>query len=1156
MRRSLAVRLVFLATVFACCVPFAALAAPAPVGRLIDARGEVRLRPAGAADWREAAPGGELFPGDALRTGPASRAAVLCADESQIKLNENTILVLKSAAASARLAGGGLVPAKAAATREASLYEVPQGEVWLKNEAERFRFEMATPALTAAIRGTEFVVRVGPDGDTSVALLGGALTLFNAKGELALAAGEIGSARPGEAPTKQVLVNPENAVQWTLYYPAVADPAALLAGAGRGEADALARQALDKAGAGDVSRAFAALRQDRKRLADADAPALCAAAYVALMAGEPGQARRWLDQALSRDPGSVPAKALAAQVALFENRREEASRAALALAEAAPDAALAQATAGLAAMSAFDLPAARARFLRALALDPSFVAASVYLARIELGSDELEAAWRTIGKALAAAPGEALVQATAGFVRLGFRDFSGAEAFFETARKRDRGLGDAWLGLGYVAFSRGQKALGLERMLAATLLSPRLSLLQSSLGKALYQNREFDKALAAYDYAARLDPRDPTPHLYKGIALTDLNRPGEAVREINASIARNDNQAVFRSRLTLDRDLAVRNVDLARSFILLGLGDWAYSKAVTAVKNDPRNPSAHLFMSNAYMATRQRTGASGTELLLYRLLSPANQNSFTLYNDYTPMFEMPYLRLQTVGGAGFWSNGKPVWSASAEAYGGVPGVAGDVYGAWSDDQGMREKNSDSRSLYGFAQLKWEPTVRDALLAAATSNDTWAGDNTSLSDWLYANSPNQKQFFDNKSAELGYVRRFGPSATFIGYVAASNNLWDWKDRTYYYSTPEGGDAPMVESYLQNRRTRQQYASFQAQQQLVLGNHTVLAGGDYFNGELDYLRKSRDFYVYYGQLAEDAAFRYHYNPANRSGSVYAMDYWKLAPGVVAEIGLGYDAVDSPRYGWPDPVHRELVSPRLGLNWQLSDAHTLRLAFQRYLNTHTLFQSVIQPSEVAGFPGRLNADDGSTVTELGAGWEAQWDQDTFTVARLYYHQVVNPQYDPYAGYDREIDVTVNRYMATLGVNRILAPYLGLSAFGVAKRLLPTEATARRYPENDFFEADGVLALNFLHESGLGAGVSGTAVHQYYCDRRYENVRGERRTETLFGLLTAQLSYQFPGKRGFVSVTGTNLTGTRFSYQREAVALDAFYPDRQIVIKLGWYF
>ena len=247
---------------------------------------------------------------------------------------------------------------------------------------------------------------------------------------------------------------------------------------------------------------------------------------------------------------------------------------------------------------------------------------------------------------------------------------------------------------------------------------------------------------------------------------------------------------------------------------------------------------------------------------------------------------------------------------------------------------------------------------------------------------------------------------------------------------------------------------------------------------------------------------------------------------------------------------------VSPRVGINWQATDRQTIRLAFQRYLNTHTLFQSVLAPSEVAGFPGNLNADDGSTVTELGAGWEAQWDEDTFTVARLYYHRVVNPQYDPYATYDRVIEYDVSRYMATIGINRILMPSLGLSAYGAAKRLMPYESTARRSPESDFFEADGVLALNFLHSSGLGAALAGTLVHQYYFDNRYLDSLGQHRTETLFGLLDARLSYQFPGKRGFVSLEGKNLTATRFNYLREAVALDSFYPDRQFVVRLGWYF
>ncbi|MFP5258635.1 MAG: FecR domain-containing protein [Acidobacteriota bacterium] len=1153
MRTTRLARLSWLALALVLLAAASALAAADPVGRLVYVQGSVSLRPAGAGDWRAAEAGSTLFAGDALSTGPASKAAVLCADESQIKLNENTVLVLKAAAPSARLSGGGLVPA-AAKPAPASLYDVPKGEVWLKNEAERFRFELSTPAMTAAIRGTEFVVRVAPDGLSTVALLRGALTLFNAQGELSLAAGELGSARPGQAPTKQVLVNPAHAVQWTLYYPAVAD-ASLLGAPAAGPDAAVARQALAEAGKGEIGRSYTAMA-GLLATGSHNAGVLAAGAYVALMAGEPEAAGRWLAAATARDPKSVPASCLSAQMALFENRQADAQRLSGEILSRAPDSALAQVTAGLVAASAFDLPRAKACYRQALALDPGFVAAAVYLARIELGSDELEAAWTTIQKALAAAPDEALVQAGAGFVRLGFRDFAAAEAFFNRAGALDPGLGDAHLGLGYVAFSRGKKARGLEEMLFATLLSPRLSLLQSALGKALYQNRDFEKALATYDYAASLDPRDPTPHLYKGIALADLNRPGEAIREINASISKNDNQALFRSRLTLDRDLAVRNSDLARSFTLLGLGDWAYSKAVTAVKNDPLNPSAHLFMSSAYRSTRQRVGASGTELLLFRLLSPANQNTFTQSNDYTPMFESPYLRFQTIGTAGVWSNGNGAYSASAEAYGGRPGLAGDVYGAWNDDAGMREENSGTRSLYGAAQLKWEPTVRDAVLAALTSNDTQTGDNTNLSDWFYPNSPNQKQSFANRIAEAGYVHRFGPQATLITYAALADNVWDWKDRSY--SSLDLGDnaAPAVESYLQYRRTDRRFASLQAQQQLILGNHTLMVGGDYFGGELDYLRKSRDFFTYYGRLAEDVSSRWHYNPADRAGSVYAMDYWKLAPGLIAELGLGYDAVASSRFGWADPIERQLVSPRAGLNWQVSEAHTLRLAFQRYLNTHTLFQSVIQPSEVAGFPGRLNADDASTISELGAGWEAQWDENTFTVARLTWDQVQNPQYDPYVAYNRVFDVTVARYMATIGINRILAPYLGLSAFGVAKRLVPEESTARRFPEDDFFEADGTLALNFLHASGLGAGIGATLVHQYYFDNRYYNVFGERRTETLFGLLDAKVSYEFPGKRGFAAVEGHNLTNTRFTYQREAVALDAFYPDRQVVFKLGWYF
>ena len=80
---------------------------------------------------------------------------------------------------------------------------------------------METPAVTAAIRGTEFNLRVAQDGASYLILLGGSLQLINEFGQVFLAPGEEGMARPGQAPTKRVIVQPADAVQWSLYYPGI-----------------------------------------------------------------------------------------------------------------------------------------------------------------------------------------------------------------------------------------------------------------------------------------------------------------------------------------------------------------------------------------------------------------------------------------------------------------------------------------------------------------------------------------------------------------------------------------------------------------------------------------------------------------------------------------------------------------------------------------------------------------------------------------------------------------------------------------------------------------------------------------------------------------------------------------------------------------------
>jgi hypothetical protein len=79
-----------------------------------------------------------------------------------------------------------------------------------------------------------------------------------------------------------------------------------------------------------------------------------------------------------------------------------------------------------------------------------------------------------------------------------------------------------------------------------------------------------------------------------------VNRPVEALRNIQRSIELNNNRAVYRSRLLLDEDLAVRQVSLARIYNNLGFERLGLNEATKSLSLDPANYSAHRFLSDTY----------------------------------------------------------------------------------------------------------------------------------------------------------------------------------------------------------------------------------------------------------------------------------------------------------------------------------------------------------------------------------------------------------------------------------------------------------------------------------------------------------------------------------------------------------------------------
>ena len=742
--------------------------APA-VGKLITIQGQVTVRRGNDTRWEPAQVGQPLGAGDAVRTGPASSASILCVDESQIKLNENTIVILKSIAPSPRLQP--VTPAKGEPP-PASHYEVPEGEIWLRNKHEKFRFELETPAVTAIIRGTELNIRVQRNGTTSVILLEGNVCIANPQGEVCLRPGEEGYAVPGQKPTKQVLVQPTDAVQWVLYYPGIISyrdlPLTPLPGEFRSPPGSPAVAPLIQEGEAAYDQGRLQEAREKAEAVLAKDPENCRAltllGWVSLQENQPDEALKHFQPGAParrpdhRGPGPGPLRPGGRNRGLRTHQGGRPERQTLAPPgrhvrllcphgreggggpvpagggrdPAAPGPPVGPALAGPDRPGPEPQGGGPGRGLPGPGPGPRLAHGAVQHGP---GEDGL---FRPPRGHPVPAKGHRRRPPLCGSLRVPGQDLAGLRVPLPGPEDHRPGPADwppgtprssawpassAWPS-GIIAgpFSSGTRPSrptpgsgnltwdwpfthfryrefrrGLEEMLTATLLDPRVASYQTELGKALYQTRSFDRALEVYDYAKTLDPKDPTPYFYKGIALTDLNRPGEAVQEINKSIELNDNVAMFRSRSLLDQDLAVRNYSLAKSYQQLGLNEWAYSKAVTAVNYHPHESSAHLFLRDVIVGARAGSEApfltggllfstANTEATLYRVLSRANQATFSnvpldgtealgFTTDYTPMFEMPYGRVVVSGGIGAWEGRKSIQDHQGLVYGGAPGVA-------------------------------------------------------------------------------------------------------------------------------------------------------------------------------------------------------------------------------------------------------------------------------------------------------------------------------------------------------------------------------------------------------------------------------------------------------------------------------------------------
>lgn len=804
----------------------ALVTAQEPAGRFVNVQGPVEVLRGNQT--LPATVGLALQPGDVMLTAANARAAILLSDGTQLKLAANSTVQLKQVSTQRP---GKVTPVAAGPLR--TVLQFFLGEGWLRSVGPADALQIEFPSATAATRGTEFALTVAPDGAAVLSVLDGLVRVANPQGAVLVAQGEQATAQVGQAPAKRVLVNPLDAVQWSLYYPGTVSPKDYpdLPPEERAELEAIL--APYRAGRfEETTQRLAAARATHPTSA-----ALAGlAALLALVQGQVPEAKAALRSALQQAPTDAAAHALLAEIALVQNSLGEAeAEAARALTahRGAPSAWLAVSHVR---QAQFRLEEALQAAEQALALDPGDVRAQVQAATLLFGMDRMEEAWTLTMRARTIAPTEATVLSLLGFLQLARGETEAALMSFRQASDTDSTLGQPHLGAGLALFRLGLVVSGLEELEAATLLDSQVSLYQSYLGKGLYQAGWRQEGLRALARAQALDPRDPTPHLYRGIFLTDLNRPAESIRELQAAVALNDNRGVYRSRLLLDRDLATKNVDLARAYRTLGQTERARLTAIKSIEEDPSNSAAH-FLFNQLILAEGRTGAGtfravNRERLLTRLLLPVNQNSFNTFNDYTMLLEQPRL----FGRASAQINAEPEGHLLALVLdGGTPRVAFRQELTQSEDLGFKPTNDDSLSYSTFTMVKVATGLSSSVLIDGGYNNFRSGDKSQDLTFFFApndpSAPNNPTFRQKNwlaFGELGYQIRLTPESQLL--LRASTD-WIKETATQFFTSGLSGAQIVHRDQMRN-----DFFDFEALYQLRAGSHRISLGVDYLFGHL--------------------------------------------------------------------------------------------------------------------------------------------------------------------------------------------------------------------------------------------------------------------------------------------------------------------------------
>lgn len=1072
------------------------------VAQIVSVQGEIRINGIVLDNAKAMRERTDICVGDLVSAGQLSRATIaILKTEAVIRIDQNSELRLN-----------------VAEIADPSFLELLKGAINILSP-KPVDLGVKTAFVNAAVEGTEFNVRIERDQATVTVLEGQVrVTDSNGRNEIGVSENQAASAKLGQAPTLDLAVDATNigtAVQWAQFYPPVLD-----------------------------------YRTPMPALTSTDPLFHARQAARYLETGRVDEARQAIDEARRLDKDNEEAWALSLIIELAQyDRTPKRTRSIRDFLDAAQGRTFST-TAGLIALSYaqqwdFNLQGALESLQTAYELNSNNVLVVARLSEVWLSLGDLDAALQHAEMADSISS-SARAKTVLGFAYLAQIKIREAEKAFYDAIEEGASDPLPLLGLGLAKIRRGDLDRGRLEIVAAAVVDQGSAILRSYLGKAYYEGRDSPQDAEQYAIAKALDPNDPTPWFYDAIRKQTENDPIGALLDLQDSISKNKNRAVFRSRLKLDEDLAARSASQGRIFTDLGFEQSALVQGWASVNTDPSDFSGHRFLADTYSVLPRHEIARVSELLQSQLLQPTNiapiqpqlaeTNLFILsgagpsdvgFNEFNPLFASDGIRFQANGIIG--ENGTV---GNDLVVSGISGPLSFSVGQFHyETDGIRENNFQDRDSYNaFAQVQL--SAKTDIQAEYRLFDSETGDLGILFDRDIF-SPNARVGDDSELARFGLHHKFGPGSDLIANISYADTDNLIVDLTV---DPLSGLPSSTE---------------------------IMSSGRGWNAEVQHLYGSRRVRLTSGVGAFDADRRQRFlGEIQLPFPPFVIMIDDTTEGSISQENLYVYALldQSDRLTWTlgvsvnfyeeEQFDRDQWNPKFGVSWKASSDTTVRAAAFRTLTRPLVANQTIEPTQVAGFNQFFDGIEGEEVWRYGLAVDHRFSRRLFSGLEFSIRDVTAPVVTTILGpmptqaverfdWDEQLARAYLHWAATdrfsIGADYIFEDVERPDVIGPGQ---VSALTTHRVP----------VTLGYYHPAGLSGRLAATYIDQEGVFGTLVRVPGE----DSFTVLDASISYRLPKRYGIVSIVAKNLFDENFQFQDTDPANPRVQPDRLVLMRI----